>query len=115
MPKTLKVLGEYAILKVKDPAGSPIMLGYYRDAVVPNVDDENAQHHIDSGLAEEHSDGFSEESDDSEEPAVEAPEFERPHGNAGRDAWANYVLESGQASEDEIKDLSRDELREKYV
>jgi hypothetical protein len=47
-------------------------------------------------------------------PADEAPVFERPAGNASLEAWTAYVLESDQASEDEIKGMSRDELREKY-
>lgn len=41
-------------------------------------------------------------------------ELEKPAGNASLEAWATYVLESDQASEDEIKGLSRDELRDKY-
>jgi hypothetical protein len=41
-------------------------------------------------------------------------ELEKPAGNASLEAWATYVLESDQASEDEIKGLTRDELRDKY-
>lgn len=48
------------------------------------------------------------------EPVVEPPVFERPAGNASQEAWATYVMESGQASEDEVKGLTRDELRELY-
>lgn len=44
----------------------------------------------------------------------EADELEKPAGNASLEAWATYVLESDQASEDEIKGLTRDELRDKY-
>ena len=113
MSKTLKIIGPYAVLKVKDAAGSDVVMGYYKDAVVPNVDDASAAHNISIGFAEEHGTSEAEEA-----PAEDAPPggpvFERPHGNAGREAWATYVLESGQASEDEIKDLSRDDLRELY-
>lgn len=49
-----------------------------------------------------------------DDPEPEAPVFERPAGNASQEAWATYAMESGQASEDEVKDLSRDDLREKY-
>lgn len=41
-------------------------------------------------------------------------EVDKPAGNASLEAWATYALESGQASEDEVKGLSRDELRELY-
>lgn len=41
-------------------------------------------------------------------------ELEKPAGNASLETWATYVLESDQASEDEIKGLTRDELRDKY-
>jgi hypothetical protein len=50
----------------------------------------------------------------SAEPAEETPVFERPAGNASLEAWAAYVLESDQASEDEIAGMSRDALRDKY-
>jgi hypothetical protein len=52
--------------------------------------------------------------DPASEPGEDAPELERPAGNASLEAWAAYVLESDQASEDEIAGMSRDALREKY-
>lgn len=118
MSKTLKVLGEYAVLKVKDVAGTPMMRGFYRDAVVPNVDDDSAQHHINIGLAEEY-DGppvVAEAPADLEtapEPADEAPK-----GNASREDWAAYAASKGAPEEDTrpIEDggLKQTELREKY-
>lgn len=117
MSKTLKVLGEYAILKVKDPAGSPVMLGYYRDAVVPNVDDENAQHHIDSGLAEEYSDTSEETPDGTSGPDGDAASA-LPKGNASREEWAAYATTKGAPDEEtkpvEEGGLKQTELREKY-
>ncbi len=113
MPKTLKVLGEYAILKIKDVGGSPIMRGYYRDAVVPDVDDENAQHHIDIGLAEEHA---APEPDDPPEPPAD-PGSDAPKGNASREEWAAYAALKGASEEDtrpvEEGGLKQTELREK--
>lgn len=41
-------------------------------------------------------------------------EGERPPGNASRDVWATYVLTAGLATEDEITDLTRDDLRDTY-
>lgn len=109
MSKTLKVLGDYVILKVKDVVGSDVMMGFYQHAVVANVDDESAAHNIGLGFAEEIA-------APAEDTPAEVPEavFDKPHGNAGQAAWATYALESGQASEDEVKDLTRDELRELY-
>lgn len=109
MGMTLRVLGEYVTLKVKDIAGANVVAGYYKGAVVENVADDSAKHHIDTGLAEEAA-----AAEVPEETPVELPVFERPAGNASQEAWATYALESGQASEDEVKDLSRDELRELY-
>jgi hypothetical protein len=38
---------------------------------------------------------------------------EQPAGNASVDAWRGYALTQG-ATEDEVADLSRNELRDKY-
>lgn len=109
MSSSYKVLAPYVTAKVKDVNGQDVMLGFYRNGLIENPVDQG---HLDAlaglGMVEA-----------LEEPVVEeaadpAPVFERPPGNAGREAWATYVLESGQASEDEIKDLSRDDLRELY-
>lgn len=35
---------------------------------------------------------------------------ERPHGNAGRDAWHEFALAAGR-TEDELEGLGRDEIR----
>lgn len=124
MSKTLKVLGEYVLLKVKDVAGSDVVLGYYKDAVVPNVEDRNAQHHIDSGLAEEYSDTVDEPTVEPTPPAdgTSGPGGDvstaTPKGNASREEWAAYALSVG-ASEDETRPveeggLKQTELRDKY-
>lgn len=41
-------------------------------------------------------------------------EDERPAGNASRDVWATYVTTANLATEDDIKDMSRDEIRDTY-
>lgn len=38
----------------------------------------------------------------------------QPAGNASREVWAGYVLAAGLASEDEIEDMGRDDLRDTY-
>ena len=124
MSKTLKVLGEYVLLKVKDVAGSPVVLGYYKDAVVPNVEDENAQHHIDSGLAEEYSGDIQEPTAEPSAPTdgTSGPGGDVasavPKGNASRDEWAAYATEQGAPEEEtrpvEEGGLKQTELREKY-
>lgn len=45
--------------------------------------------------------------------AGETSSEEQPKGNASRDDWATYALAHG-ASDDDIADLSRDQLREQY-
>ena len=37
-----------------------------------------------------------------------------PAGNAAREKWAAYVVRAGLASEAEIVDMSRDEIRDNY-
>lgn len=39
---------------------------------------------------------------------------ERPAGNASREVWAAYVVAAGLATEDDITDMSRDQLRDTY-
>jgi hypothetical protein len=106
-----KVIAPYVTTKVKDVSGQEVTLGYYRDGLIHNpTDPKHVEALVELGMVESADSG-----DEPGEPAdPEPPVFERPAGNAGRDAWATYALESGQASEDEIKDLSRDELRELY-
>lgn len=111
MTTTYKVLAPYVTLKVKDVAGSSVIQGYYAGAIVDADDDEQAKAQADAGLLEK-VDAPTAEPAPEVEPQV--PAFERPAGNASQEAWATYALESGQASEDEVKGLTRDELRELY-
>jgi hypothetical protein len=114
MSASYKVLAPYVTLKVKDVVGSDVVQGFYADAVVPDpVDNDNFQKHVRNGWIEK-VEGDSAPEPEQPEVVEEAPAFERPAGNASQEAWATYALESGQASEDEVKDLSRDELRELY-
>lgn len=59
-------------------------------------------------------DGLISEMESAEPEPEEPPVFDKPPGNGSLEAWATYALESGQASEEEIQGLSRDELRDKY-
>lgn len=101
-----RVVAPYVTLKVKDPAGSPVIKGFYEGAIVPDsADEENLQSLLTGEMVEMVE----------EEPAQDpSPVFDKPAGNASQEAWATYALESGQASEDEVKGLSRDDLRELY-
>jgi hypothetical protein len=38
--------------------------------------------------------------------------FERPAGNASRDAWARYRLSEGRLTQQEVDGMGRDELRD---
>ncbi|MCF6376900.1 hypothetical protein L2K70_04730 [Nocardioides KLBMP 9356] len=46
------------------------------------------------------------------EEAIE--ENARPAGNASRDVWAAWVVATERATEDDITDMSRDQLRDTY-
>jgi hypothetical protein len=41
-------------------------------------------------------------------------ELDEPAGNASRDEWAAWVTGTGQATDDDLKDLGRDAIRDKY-
>lgn len=108
-----RVTAPFVTLKVKDVAGATVVKGYYLNGHVQDpVEDEAFEKHVRNGWIEPTED--SSESVEESDPEPEAPVFERPAGNASQEAWATYALESGQASEDEVKGLSRDDLRELY-
>lgn len=109
MSGSYKVLAPYVTARVKDISGQTVVLGFYRDGIISDPVDPS---HLDAmaalGMVEPTA------SELQEAAPEDAPGFERPAGNASQEAWRTYALESGQASEDEVKDLSRDELRELY-
>lgn len=47
-------------------------------------------------------------------PAEESEQPAKPAGNGSKEEWAAYAVQSGQATEDEIVGLTRDELRGLY-
>jgi hypothetical protein len=47
-----RVIAPYVTLKVKDPTGGAVMLGFYQGAVVSDVDEESLKHHLDGGFIE---------------------------------------------------------------
>lgn len=47
------------------------------------------------------------------EPVVPAEAVEQPAGNASAEAWRDYALTQG-ATEEEVADLSRNDLRDQY-
>ena len=111
MSSSYKVLAPYVTAKVKDVSGQSVVLGYYRDGLIQDpADGEHIKALVDLGMVE----AVDAADPDAPEPEPQAPVFERPAGNASQEAWATYALESGQASEDEVKGLTRDELRELY-
>lgn len=109
-----RVTAPYVTLKVKDVSGVTIVQGYYAGGVVQDpIEDDQFDKHVRNGWVEE----AAASEPEPERPATvveDGPVYERPAGNASQEAWATYALESGQASEDEVRDLSRDELRELY-
>lgn len=108
-----RVTAPYVTLKVKDVSGVGVLMGYYCGAVVSDpLDAKQVDAQVALGFLEEVGGSATPEAP-ADEPA-EPEALAKPHGNAGRDAWVTYALESGQASEDEVKDLSRDDLRDLY-
>lgn len=120
MAKTLRVLAEYVTLKVKDVAGSDVVMGYFKDAVVPDVDDKSADHHIDSGLAEEYVAPAEEATADGDGGGADDQDNGdgAPRGNASREDWAAYATSKGAPAEEtkplEEGGLKQSDLRDKY-
>lgn len=110
MGVSVRVIAPYVTLRVKALTGTDVVQGYYAPAVIDAEEGEVLDRHLASGMVEKVEADKS--ATDPAEP--ETPVFERPAGNASQEAWATYALESGQASEDEVKGLSRDDLRELY-
>lgn len=53
-------------------------------------------------------------SSSSSAPSQQPTGAEPPAGNAGTEVWAAWAVEHGGATEEDVKDMSRDDLREKY-
>lgn len=51
---------------------------------------------------------------DAAEAEANPEPVEKPAGNASRDLWAAYVVAAGLATEEQIADMSRDQLRDTY-
>lgn len=47
-------------------------------------------------------------------PATPPGELAAPAGNASREEWANYVLDAGLATEEDLEGKGRDEIRDTY-
>lgn len=115
MGKTLRVTAPYVTLKVQDQSRGTVLVGYYEGAIVENVDDESAKHHVDSGLAEEASSG-----DLPAAPPLLPEDFgtAEPSGNASREEWESYARSKGAIDDDLLdeddKPLGRDALRDKF-
>ena len=118
MSKTIRVTAPYVTLKVLDPINGPTVRGFYDGAVVENVDDASAQHHVDTGMAVP-ADADSTPAAHPEEPAEPpTPPLEEPAGNASTEAWLEYARSKGASEEDLVdedgKPLTRDALRDKF-
>lgn len=81
-------------------------------AVPANADAKDVKRLAGEGFFADSQDAASEE-----EPVGVAFNSEpagRPAGNASREEWAAYAVASGQATEEEVAGLTRDELRGLY-
>lgn len=134
MSKTIRVTAPYVTLKVTDQINGTVLVGYYEGAIVENVDDVSAQHHIDAGMAV----AAGEDDDPAGPPIIPAElrgdysanvasldsshlaggadvtaSVDEPAGNASKEEWVEFARSRG-ASEEDVADLNRNELREKY-
>lgn len=103
-----KVIAPYVTLKVKDLNGRDVIQGFLAEGVVKDpVADAAFEKHVRTGLIK-----AVEDAEPEPEPAP-APQLEKPAGNASQELWAAYAVTQGAEAE-EVKDLSRDDLRELY-
>lgn len=116
MSKTLRVTGQYVTLKIQDPNLGTFIQGYYEGALVQNVEDESARHHLEVGLAVDAS------ADDMPAAPPLLPDLaelgSEPGGNASHEEWQTFARSKGATDEDLVgedgKPLSRNELRARY-
>lgn len=47
-----RVVAPYVTLKVKDPTGADVLIGFYEGAVVSEVDEDSLKSHLDGGMLE---------------------------------------------------------------
>lgn len=52
MATQYKVVAPYVTLKVKDPAGADVLIGFYEGAIVENIDADSLKSHLDKGMVE---------------------------------------------------------------
>jgi len=83
------------------------MIHLYDGQIIP-------QHAEADDLKRLHADGFIARSNEAAPTAVVVDGVEKPAGNATHGAWAAYAIETGQATKDDLKGLTRDELRDLY-
>lgn len=79
---------------------------------VIEVDDEQAWAFTEQASVWEPVDKAAQKAHDAGVAELKPPE--EPGGNASREAWAAYVVTTGKATNDEIEDLSRDDIRDTY-
>lgn len=107
MTASYKVVAPYVTLRVKDANGQTVVQGFYVEGLVQDpVPGDVLDKHIRTGLIEEVG---------QPEPELDkpAPQLEKPAGNASQEVWAAYAVTQGASAED-VKDASRDDLRELY-
>lgn len=123
MSKTVRVTAPYVTLKVTDPALGTRMVGFYEGAVVENVDDGSADHHIDGGQAVEVSKDATPAAGpfmpQGAPPITSDVKSDAPKKSASREAWVDYARNARGASDadlvgDDGKDLTKEELVAKY-
>lgn len=122
---TVRVTAPYVTLQVTDATNASVLLGYYEGAIVENVEETSARHHIEGGMAEEVEPDAEPASPpfmpQGGPPVVDPAKLksDAPSGNASRDEWEEYARRARGAGDadllgDDDKPLSRNELAEKF-
>ena len=47
-----RVVAPYVTLKVKDPTGADVLIGFYEGAVVSDIEEDSLKHHLDGEMLE---------------------------------------------------------------
>jgi hypothetical protein len=98
-----------AIIRMSD--GTLVHL--YEGAIVPKDADPE---HVETLLRDKAIGDPDKADDDSDDASAggRQPTPDKPAGNSSYDAWAAYAVNSGQATDEDVKGMTRDELRELY-
>lgn len=119
------VTDEYITVPTPTPTGQMVILGYYRDAVLPlNADEKSIKHHLGTGQIRQLKPEEVAPPADEETPAVDpgdkppvqvGDDVPEPKKTDGKDAWVDFAVSKGADRADiEAKKATKDDLIATY-